>query len=133
MVRVSLSDLSRLPVERLARLLMDRASEDPMLLGRLHETIVAENAAPAVRPARSSQRETTIVGTSPAIRHVTEMIRRFVRTDEPVLITGESGTGKELAARAIHETSGRRDGPFVAVNCAAIPANLVASELFGYE
>ena len=104
MVRVSLSDLSRLPVERLARLLMDRASEDPMLLGRLHETIVAENAAPAVRPARSSQRETTIVGTSPAIRHVTEMIRRFVRTDEPVLITGESGTGKELAARAIHET-----------------------------
>jgi len=133
MLRVSMSDLSRLPVERLARLLMDRASEDPMLLGRLHETIVAENAAPAVRPARSSQRQTTIVGTSPAIRHVTEMIRRFVRTDEPVLITGESGTGKELAARAIHETSGRRDGPFVAVNCAAIPANLVASELFGYE
>jgi transcriptional regulator with PAS, ATPase and Fis domain len=133
MVRVSLNDLSRLPVERLARLLMDRASEDPMLLGRLHETIVAENAAPAAPPVRPAQREVTIVGSSPAIRHVTEMIKRFVRTDEPVLITGESGTGKELAARAIHETSRRRNGPFVAVNCAAIPANLVASELFGYE
>jgi transcriptional regulator with PAS, ATPase and Fis domain len=67
------------------------------------------------------------------MRHVSELIRRFTRTDEPVLITGESGTGKELAARAIHEGSRRREGPFVAVNCAAIPSNLVASELFGYE
>jgi transcriptional regulator with PAS, ATPase and Fis domain len=61
------------------------------------------------------------------------MIKRFVRTDEPVLITGESGTGKELAARAIHESSRRQKDAFVAVNCAAIPSNLVASELFGYE
>jgi transcriptional regulator with PAS, ATPase and Fis domain len=67
------------------------------------------------------------------MRHVAELIRRFTRTDEQVLITGESGTGKELAARAIHAGSRRREGPFVAVNCAAIPSNLVASELFGYE
>jgi transcriptional regulator with PAS, ATPase and Fis domain len=61
------------------------------------------------------------------------MLQRFVQNDDPVLITGESGTGKELAARAIHQNSARRAGPFVAVNCAAIPASLVASELFGYE
>jgi transcriptional regulator with PAS, ATPase and Fis domain len=61
------------------------------------------------------------------------MINRFARTEEPILITGESGTGKELAARAIHDRSLRRDGPFLAVNCAAFPATLVASELFGYE
>ena len=67
------------------------------------------------------------------MRHASEMIGRFARTDEPVLVTGESGTGKELAARAIHDRSLRRDGPFVAVNCAAFPSSLVASELFGYE
>jgi transcriptional regulator with PAS, ATPase and Fis domain len=64
---------------------------------------------------------------------VTALLQRFVRNDDPVLITGESGTGKELAARAIHENSARSQRPFVAVNCAAIPPNLVASELFGYE
>jgi transcriptional regulator with PAS, ATPase and Fis domain len=62
-----------------------------------------------------------------------DMIRRFAKTDEPVLISGESGTGKELAARAIHQRSGRANAAFVAVNCAAIPPNLIASELFGYE
>jgi transcriptional regulator with PAS, ATPase and Fis domain len=61
------------------------------------------------------------------------MLERYAITDEPVLITGESGTGKELAARAIHESSRRHAGPFVPMNCAAIPSNLVASELFGYE
>jgi transcriptional regulator with PAS, ATPase and Fis domain len=132
MVRVTFSDLARLPVDRLAKLLMERAAEDPMLLGRLHATIAEEKpVTPETQssPAGGAQ----IVGNSPAMRHVAEMIKRFMRTDEPVLITGESGTGKELAARAIHETSRRSNGPFVAVNCAAIPSNLVASELFGYE
>jgi transcriptional regulator with PAS, ATPase and Fis domain len=133
MIRVTFNDLARLPADRLAKLLMERAAEDPMLLGRLHATIT-EAAAPAVAPTpTNSASGAKIVGTSAAIRHVAEMIKRFVRTDEPVLITGESGTGKELAARAIHETSRRGQGPFVAVNCAAIPSNLVASELFGYE
>jgi DNA-binding NtrC family response regulator len=67
------------------------------------------------------------------MRDLSDMIDRFARTDEPVLITGESGTGKELAARAIHQRSSRSGGPFVAVNCAAIPASLIASELFGHE
>ena len=67
------------------------------------------------------------------MQHVADMLDRYAKTDEPVLITGESGTGKELAARAIHRKSKRHAGRFVAVNCAAIPSNLVASELFGYE
>jgi transcriptional regulator with PAS, ATPase and Fis domain len=105
-----------------------------MLLTRLHATI--EESTPTVAaPAPVSSRPglADVVGESPAMRHVAELIKRFTRTDEQVLITGESGTGKELAARAIHAGSRRREGPFVAVNCAAIPSNLVASELFGYE
>ena len=131
-VRVTLNDLSRLPVERLARLLLEHAAEDPMLLSRLHATI--EESLPAT-PAAAVPRPglADVVGESPAMRHVAELISRFTRTDEQVLITGESGTGKELAARAIHAGSRRREGPFVVVNCAAIPSNLVASELFGYE
>ena len=64
---------------------------------------------------------------------VRDLVRRFAACDLPVLITGESGTGKELAARAIHQESRRSTGPSVAVNCAALPASLIASELFGYE
>jgi transcriptional regulator with PAS, ATPase and Fis domain len=133
MRRVTLSDLSRLPVERLARLLMECAVDDQNLLARLHATL-EENQAGAPQPVRAAMAASSnIIGDSAAMRHASEMINRFARTDEPVLITGESGTGKELAARAIHDRSMRRNGPFVALNCAAFPANLVASELFGYE
>jgi transcriptional regulator with PAS, ATPase and Fis domain len=133
-VRVTLTDLSRLPVERLARLLLERAAEDPMLLTRLHATIEESTPTFAVQaPVVARPGLADVVGESPAMRQVAELIRRFTRTDEQVLITGESGTGKELAARAIHANSRRRAGPFVAVNCAAIPSSLVASELFGYE
>jgi transcriptional regulator with PAS, ATPase and Fis domain len=127
---VTFDDLSHLPVERLARLLLERAAEDPMLLSRLHATI--GEGTPAASPCH---RETAVrlIGGSPAMREVIGILRRFVDNDDPVLITGESGTGKELAARTIHDNSPRKHGPFVAVNCAAIPATLVASELFGYE
>ena len=74
-----------------------------------------------------------LIGDSPEMRQLAGMINRFAVTEEPVLITGESGTGKELAARAIHQRSSRARGPFAAVNCAAMPATLIASELFGYE
>jgi DNA-binding NtrC family response regulator len=74
-----------------------------------------------------------MVGNSPAMLDIFEQVRRFAACDVPVLITGESGTGKELAARAIHERSGRSQGPYVALNCAAVPPTLIASELFGYE
>ena len=74
-----------------------------------------------------------MVGESPGMSRVREMIARLASTDSRVLITGESGTGKELVAAAIHAQSTRRDRPFVRVNCAAIPKDLVESEMFGHE
>jgi len=74
-----------------------------------------------------------MVGTSSAMARVREVIARVAPTESRVLITGESGTGKELVAAAIHERSPRRDRPFVRVNCAAIPRDLVESEMFGHE
>jgi formate hydrogenlyase transcriptional activator len=74
-----------------------------------------------------------IVGRSPALLKVLESVDRVAPTDSTVLIQGETGTGKELIARAIHERSNRKSGPFVKVNCAALPAGLVESEFFGHE
>jgi two-component system NtrC family response regulator len=80
--------------------------------------------------------DTTIesfVGSSPAMQAVHETVRRVADTDVDVLILGETGTGKELVARALHELGHRRSGPFVPIDCGAIPENLLESELFGYE
>src|SRR5436309_176598 len=74
-----------------------------------------------------------MIGDSPALQQVRAMIERVAPSDARVLITGESGTGKELVAAAIHAGSARRDRPFVRVNCAAIPRDLVESEMFGHE
>ena len=74
-----------------------------------------------------------IVGNSAALRRVLDMVRIVAPTDATVLINGETGTGKELIAEAIHKCSDRSNGPFVKVNCAAIPAGLLESELFGHE
>jgi two-component system response regulator GlrR len=79
-----------------------------------------------------SSARTRLLGTSAAISHVREVIARVAPTDASVLILGESGTGKEVAARSVHELSLRASAPFVAVNCGALPADLLESELFGY-
>ncbi|MFA6923949.1 MAG: sigma-54 dependent transcriptional regulator [Bacteroidales bacterium] len=74
-----------------------------------------------------------IIGQSPAIAKIMEMIDKVAPTDAKVLITGDNGTGKELVARWLHEKSNRANSPFVEVNCAAIPSELIESELFGHE
>ncbi len=83
--------------------------------------------------AESRDRLGDLLGRSEAMHEVFRTIRRVAASRSTVLIRGESGTGKELAARAIHELGPRRSGPFVAVNCAGIPATLIESELFGHE
>ncbi|HYL79927.1 MAG TPA: PEP-CTERM-box response regulator transcription factor, partial [Candidatus Acidoferrum sp.] len=106
------------------RLILQRACH----LARLdREAGAVEPAGEAVAPG------TEIIGASPALGRVFDAIRRVARTDVTVLVCGESGTGKELVARAIHGKSPRRHRPFVAINCGAIPENLVESELFGHE
>ncbi len=79
------------------------------------------------------ERNAGLIGSSPAFQDLIRMIGRLSASDIPVLITGETGTGKELVARALHNHSPRADGPFVAINTAAIPEDLLESELFGHE
>jgi len=76
--------------------------------------------------------KSSFVGESPAIQSIFQMIDKLAQTDSTVLITGETGTGKELVARAIHAASARRNGPLVAINCGAIPGDMLESELFGH-
>ncbi len=73
-----------------------------------------------------------LLGSSSAFLHVVDLVGRVAETDTTLLVTGESGTGKELVARAVHKRSRRKDGPFVAINCAAVPESLLESELFGH-
>ena len=83
---------------------------------------------PQIYPATSE-----MIGATTGLRRVWDAIQMVAATDSGVLIHGETGTGKELVARAIHEQSRRRPGPFVRLNCAAVPAGLLESELFGHE
>ena len=90
-------------------------------------------AAAANAPAAEGEEQLPLIGRSPAMQDVYRVMARLMPTDLTVMITGESGTGKELVARALHDFGRRRTGPFVALNMAAIPRELVESELFGHE
>jgi DNA-binding NtrC family response regulator len=101
---------------------MDRASLQAENR-RMRQTIVEQH----------ERKLTPIIGESHAIERIQDTIKRVAPTEARVLITGEPGTGKELVAKWIHHLSGRKDGPMVEVNCAAIPSELIDSELFGHE
>jgi sigma-54 specific flagellar transcriptional regulator A len=102
----------------------------PLRYERLAEAV---RRAPTLRAASSSPAPLRLVGSSLAMGRVNALIRQVAPFDSSVLVLGESGTGKEMVARAIHDSSPRRDKPFVAINCGAIPAELLESELFGHE
>ena len=111
------------------------------LLQSLHRTLDHPDPTPATlspTPARRSRRAhparaEAIIGLSPEIEHVRQLIDKVAPCEARVLITGENGTGKELVARWLHAKSARAGAPFVEVNCAAIPSELIESELFGHE
>ncbi len=88
---------------------------------------------PEAAPRSGRRRSDLIIGESPQMRAVRDMLDRLAHSDASVLVTGESGTGKELVARALHFGGHRADGPWIAINCAAIPPPLVEAELFGHE
>jgi transcriptional regulator with PAS, ATPase and Fis domain len=91
------------------------------------------DAAPIELALSASARFGDAIGVSPAMRHLFAILERAARSDVTVLLEGESGVGKEVLARTLHAASSRADGPFVAVDCGAIPATLIESELFGHE
>ncbi|MGB9715121.1 MAG: sigma-54 interaction domain-containing protein [Thermodesulfovibrionales bacterium] len=98
------------------------------LITRLHESLV-----PKRKPLKKKCIFNGFIGNSPSIKQVFRLVEKISETDSTVLITGESGTGKELIAKIIHFNSERSQGPFVPINCAAIPKDLLESEIFGHE
>jgi two-component system response regulator PilR (NtrC family) len=105
----------------------------PLDLAGLRKLVTA-----AIKLSGDNESDTSVfgprlLGASPSMQHMREMIARVARSQAPVHIFGESGTGKELVAKLIHESGPRRDGPFVPVNCGAIPTELMESELFGHK
>jgi two-component system, NtrC family, nitrogen regulation response regulator NtrX len=121
-LRAGAQDFLEKPLEREVVL---RRLDSALERARLHEEADSRR--------HDEEERFRLVGESAAMQKLRDLIRRAGPTQATVLITGESGTGKELVARAIHEASSRADGPFVKVNCAAVPDELIESELFGHE
>jgi len=121
---------------RIAQIILDEVACEPKALDRISkavEEVLKSDYNGVDNGHGGAEDEPYMVGSSPALRRVYDTIRKIANTEAPILITGESGTGKELAARAIHERSPYAGGPFIAINCAALPPTLMASELFGHE
>lgn len=131
-VDVALSALERGAFDYLTKG-YDDMSKLPVLVERLADRSALLAEASELRTSTSETASPQIVGTSDAMEEVYRLIRKTTRSDLTVAIIGESGTGKELIAQAIHQRSKRRDAPFVVVNCAAIPSNLMESTFFGHE
>lgn len=132
--------IARAPSLRTTLEAMDRGARDvlpfPPEAGKLRELVMRchrGSARVATVEAAASETAETIVGESPRMLDAFKTIARVSKSTATVLVRGESGTGKEMVARTIHERSARSKGAFVAVNCAAIPENLLESELFGHE
>lgn len=104
----------------------------PVSLAQLRTLVKSALAVPESKTGTAARCQ-ELLGRSPAIVQVRELIAKVAKSDAPVYVSGESGSGKELAARLIHQGSRRRDKPFIAVNCGAIPENLMESEFFGYR
>src|SRR5512144_2025982 len=112
-----------LEISRL-RVVLDRALEKKETM---REVQLLRRRLAALAPG------TDVIGSGPAMQRVFELVNKVAPSNASVVIAGESGTGKEVVARAIHNLSPRKEKPFVALNCSAIPATLIESELFGYE
>jgi len=108
-------------------------------LATFNDSVYVQSLEEKIRVGASSKGLTAkynfsdIIGKSTAIQRVIQNAEHYAKTEATILITGESGTGKELFAQSIHQNSNRKQGPFIAINCAALSANLLESELFGYE
>ena len=113
---------------------LDKAESMEKVAHEIENAVERDRLVSEVRTLRTRlEGSSSLIGESRAMQKLREEIARLAPIPSPVLISGESGTGKELVARELHETSGRVKGPFLAVNCAALPENLVESELFGHE
>lgn len=121
-IKLGAYDFIEKPVDLNRLLITIRNAEDKTTL--LNETKVLK---------KKVGKKYKMIGESPAIIHVKEMIQRVAPTDARILIIGDNGTGKEIVARMLHEQSERSENPFIEVNCAAIPSELIESELFGHE
>lgn len=109
-------------------------AELELAINRCLLTLGLENTAQVQKyKSELENRETVLIGQSPAMTAVRSLIKVAGQNQSPVLITGETGTGKGVAARCIHNNSRQSEGPFIAINCAALPENLIEAELFGYE
>ena len=109
---------------------IEKPFSNDVLLATLEKALEKREIVAEVAALRGA--ESGLIGISQAMRQLRDLIRRSASSPTSVLVTGESGTGKELVARSLHRESARADGPFVVVNCGALPESLMESELFGH-